>query len=82
MKVSGIAYVEWTLSLDFSELKSQCRTSVYTSITKYPTALLQERDVNFEGVNSRQWWGYPSSRKILPYSPIAGTIARVDCIKG
>ena len=52
-KVSGIAYVEWMLSLDVSECKQlvpyEC---IDTSITSYPEALLQELDVNFDGVNA------------------------------
>ena len=47
-KVSGIAYTlngrcPWTSR----NVNSQCRTSIYTSITRYPAALLQERDVIF-----------------------------------
>ena len=59
-------------------VSSQCRTSVYTSITSYPTALLQERDVNFDGVNAHGG-DTRVPGKILSYSPIAGTIARADC---
>ena len=53
---------------------------VYTHYESYPAALLQERNVNFDGVNARQWWGYPNSRKNTPLFPIAGTITRADCI--
>ena len=38
-------------------------------ITSFPTALLLERDVNFDGVNARQWSGYLSPRRNNPLSP-------------
>ena len=78
-KVWGIVYVEWTLSLNVSECKESVPyTSVYTSITSYAAALLQKRDVNFDGVSRVNGGGTWGLGKILSYSPITGTITRAD----
>ena len=45
-----------------SNHKATKKQRLYRS-TRDPAALLRKRDVNFDGVNLRQWRGYPSSRK-------------------